>query len=411
MLSLRTATILPPFPQEGSLITFEISSVSYAYPAVLGSHRADLTSALGTVEPALSRVSGAGFEAFVLSTCLRIEIATPTPMDGLDEVLAVIFGKVPTTRGSARREGTAAVEHLFRIAAGLESPVIGEREILVQFRQAAAAAAKHGTASGSFRGLFDAAIATARSVRTELPPDPLGSMAAIAASLTESAERVGVLGYGAMGRSVAEALLVRPHRPVVEVFARRPELIDTAGVIPRSLAEAPAALVTLPAVISATSAKTRLLPANELAELVAARTKRLTLIDMAMPPDFSPSAGADIRYHNIDDLADLARDRMPRERANRMVSEAATAFTQKILAGRRTGALIEHLFQQADHAVTEVVERFAGKLTSPEDETLLEQTAHTAVRKILHGSVRYLTGSGVDEAATVAAAFGIDIAD
>ncbi|MEE8498244.1 MAG: hypothetical protein V3S62_06900 [Acidimicrobiia bacterium] len=411
MLSVLTATTLPSLILEGTLKDLQISSASYAYPAVPGDVRAGLAIALGPIELALSRAAEAGFPAFVLSTCLRIEVAVPTPMDRLDEALTLLFGKVPTPQGSVRRSGTDAVEHLFRIVAGLESPIVGEREILIQFRQAAATAVERGAANGTFRGLLDAAITTARSVRDELPVDPQRSMASIAAGLTAPADRVGVLGHGAMGRSVAEALLALPHRPTVEVYARLRESIDTKGVIARSLTEAPAALMTLPAVISATSAKTRLIPANELADLLAVRSEPLTMIDMAMPPDFCPPADIAVQYYDIDDLADLSRDHVPRDGADRLVAAAATAFTHKIWAGKRTGSLIENLFDQADDAVTEVVDRLAGKLTSPEDRALLEQAAHTVTRKILHRPVRYLSGDGAGEAAAVAAAFGIDLDD
>ncbi len=390
---------------------FEFSSVSYAYPAVPGDDRASLALALGAVDAALARLVDAGISGFILSTCLRIEIATPAPMERIDDALRCIFGEVPTQQGSLRRSGTEAVEHIFRIVSGLESPVIGEREILVQFRRAAADAAKHGEARGTFIGLFDAAIATARSVREELPADPQRSMATIAASLTKPADRVAVFGHGVMGRAVAEALLALEHRPTVEVYVRRPELIASQQVIIRPLSEATSALATLPAVISATSAKTRLIPAEELADLLATRSEPLTMIDMAMPPDFSPPSGVAVEYHDIDDLAALARGRIPREVADQMVAKAAEEFMHKVEAGRRTGHLIEHLFDQADDAVDEVVDRLAGRLSAPEDRALLEQAARTAVRKVLHKPVHYLASGGTDEAVTIAAAFGVGLED
>lgn len=399
------------FSGEGLLTNFDISAISYAYPAVPGDDRALLAASLGTVDTALTRLAEAGIPAFVLSTCLRIEIAVPAPMGRLDEALRVIFGEVPTPQGSVRRSDTAAVEHIFRVVSGLESPVVGEREILVQFRQSVAAATEHGAVNGTFRGLLDAAVATARSVREELPADPQRSMAAIAAGLTQPASRVGVFGHGAMGKSIAEALLRLPGRPIVEVFARRPDSIDTARVIPKPLSEAPSALMTLPAVISATSAKTRLIPADELADLLAARSEPLTLIDMAMPPDFSPPDGLLVRYYDIDDLAALARDHIPREGADGVVSEAAEGFMLKIETGQRAGHIIENLFVQADEAADEVVGRLAGRLSAPEDRALLEQAARSAARKVLHKPVRYLAGDGTNEAATIAAAFGVSLGD
>ncbi len=390
---------------------FEISSVSYTYPAVPSDDRAQLATSLGPVPAALTRLCEAGITSFILSTCLRIEIAVPGSLEQLDEALQILFGDVPKPPGTVHRSGADAVEHIFRIVSGLESPVVGEREILVQFRHAALDAAKHGGAKGTFVGVLDSAIATARSVREELPADPRRSMAAVAAGLTAPADRVAVFGHGEMGRSVAEALLDLPHKPIVEVYVRRPELIASQQVIIRPLSEAPTALVTMPAVVSATSAKTRLIPTDELAALLASRTKPLIMVDMAMPPDFSPPAGAAVEYHDIDHLATLAKDHMPRGRADEIVSHAAEEFLHKIWAGRRTGHLIEHLFDQADEAVDEVVERLAGKLTAPEDRALLEQAARTAAHKVLHRPVRYLSGNGTDDAAAIAAAFGVGLDD
>ncbi len=391
------------------MIEFDVSSVSYAYPIVPSDDRAKLVETLGPIDAALSRLAEAGIPALILSTCLRAEIAVPASMEQLDDALRLLFGEVPKSQGCVRRSGTEAVEHIFRIASGLESPVIGEREILVQFRRAAMQAASHGEARGTFIGLFDAAIATARAVREEFSVDPHRSMAAIAASLTVPADRVAVFGHGTMGGAVADALLSLEHRPTVEVYVRRPELVTNEQVIVRPLTEANAALTEIPAVISATSARTRLIPTSELEDLLAIRIEPLTLIDMAMPPDFSPPPGAEVRYHDIDDLAALARDHVTSEATDRMVAKAAKEFMHKIWVGRRTGHLIEHLFAQADEAVDEVVDRLAGKLSAPEDRVLLEQAARSTARKVLHKPVHYLGSGGTGDAATIAAAFGIDL--
>lgn len=393
------------------MIDFEISSVSYAYPAVPGDDRAHLATRMGAVDTALTRLADAGIPAFILSTCLRIEIVIPERLGRRDDALQLIFGEVPTVRGCVQRSGTEAVEHIFRIVSGLESPVIGEREILVQFRRAAMDAAEHGGAKGSFIGLFDSAIATARSIREDLPADPQRSMAVIAANLTVPADRVAVVGQGAMGRAVVDALLSLEHRPTVEVYVRRPELVVSQRAMVRPLSEAASAIATVPALISATSAKARVIPAGELANLLGTRSESLTLIDMAMPPDFSPPAGTAVDYHDIDSLAALAQDHIPHETADRMVAEAATRFVHKMWAGRRTGNLIEYLFRQADEAADEVVDRLAGKLSTPEDRALLEQAARSAARKVLHKPVHYLSSEGADEAVTIAAAFGVGLGD
>ena len=391
---------------ETTLIDLPISAASFAYPAVAGDDRARYATSLGAIGASLTRLAEAGISAFVLSTCLRIEVVVHGPKDHLDGALLLLFGDTEPIDG-IHRSGTVAVEHVFRVAAGLESPILGEREILTQFRQATACAAEHGAANGPLLGLLDAAIATARAARRHLPVDPARSMASIAATLVADTGRVGILGHGTMGRSVAEALLARPEPPTVEIFARRPEKVDTPGAVVRPLTEAPEAFHTHPAIVSATSAKTRLIPTDTLRALLARRVESLLLVDMAMPPDLDPPEGVPVRYVDIDDLADLARETISPIDADRFVAAAAADYVQRVRTRAQAGALIRSLFDRADVAAAEAVDRFAGKLTRPEDRPLLEQVARATVRKLLHHPVRYIGEGNDDTFDVIASAFGI----
>ncbi len=386
---------------------FTITSISFSYPAVSSEERALLATRLRSAKIALTLLSQHGVTAFLLSTCLRLELVVSGSAEKLGEAVRVVFGDMALPSGKVQREGSIAVEHLFRIVGGLESPVIGEREILVQFRQAVTDAIDHGGADGPFIGLFGAAIATARAVRTELPEDPQRSMAAIAADLVGTADRVAVFGYGAMGRALTEAILDLDHEPAVAVYVRRPELVVDDRVSVHPLNEAALAVSDSPAVISATSAKTRILPTDELRRALSRRTHPLTLIDMAMPPDFSPDEGALVNYFDIDHLASLARTHIVRDGADRLVAEAADEFMRKAVSGQRTGQVIKHIFEHADEVVNDVVSRLAGKLTAPGDRELLTQAAHSAVRKVLDRPVRYVAGEGTDHVGAIAAAFGV----
>lgn len=387
---------------------FTINSISFAYPAVSSEERALLATRLRSAKVALTLLSQHGVTAFLLSTCLRLELVVSGSAEKLGEAVRVVFGDMALPSGKVQREGSSAVEHLFRIVAGLESPVIGEREILVQFRQAVTDSTDHGGADGPLIGLFGAAIASARAVRAELPEDPQRSMAAIAADLVGTADRVAVFGYGTMGRALTEAILDLDHEPAVEVYVRRPELVVDARVSVHPLSEAVLAVSESPAVISATSAKTRILPTDELRRALSRRTQPLTLIDLAMPPDFSPDEGALVDYFDIDHLASLAQTHIVRDGADRLVAEAADEFIRKAVSAQRTGHVIKHIFEHADEVVNDVVSRLAGKLTAPGDRELLTQAAHSAVRKVLDRPVRYVAGEGTDDVGAIAAAFGVN---
>ncbi len=391
-------------PRAGDL---EINAASYAYPAVAADVRAHYATALEPMDGALGRLAEAGLSAFVLSTCLRIEVVVDGPRTRLDDALELLFGHAASVDGVVYRSGTAVVEHLFRVAAGLESAVLGEREISTQFRQAASKAVERGAARGRLVGLLDAAIATARASRRYLPSDPARSMATLAASLVGDVPDVAILGYGTMGRAVAEALRSRPRPPRVEVFVRRPETVDAPGLVVRSLDDAAEAIRRRPVVVSATSADTRLVPTEALRRLLVRRTDPLLLIDLAMPPDFEPPGGTPVRYVDIDDLADLARRAAPPVGVDRFVAEAAAEWIRRARVRGEAGALIRSLFAQADLAAAAVVDRFAGKLSNPADRKLLEQATRAAVRKLLHHPVRFI-GDGNDETfAVLASAFGI----
>ena len=168
----------------------DVSSATFAYPQQSGEVRAELAERLtraGTLD-----------SGFVLSTCLRIEVTVPGPHSSLDNALQTLFGNLPDDIRPRIRQGDRAVTHLFRVAAGLESPILGEQEILTQFRQTVLEAEAAGAAEGLFAGLLETAVSVGRQARDLIPGSPHNSMAAVAAQTIGSASRVAVLGWGIM---------------------------------------------------------------------------------------------------------------------------------------------------------------------------------------------------------------------
>jgi glutamyl-tRNA reductase len=308
------------------------------------------------------------------------------------------------------RSGEAAIAHLFRVAAGLESPILGEREILTQFRQALADAEERGSVTGLTAKLLETAVAVGRQARELLPDSPHDSMAAVAAQVVGGADRVAVLGAGLMAQAVVMGLLGLPAPPDVTVVARTPENVAIPGVTVRAMTAASEVIATFPAVVSATSAKQRLIPEAELAEALARRSDTLTLVDMAMPPDLLPPPGAAIRYVDIDELAGKAARRPRGEDADAMVNAAAAEAYRRFTDHHAVGPVIGGLMRAADEIVDRTVDRFAGRLGQGDDDRLLRQAAHTVARSLLASPVSYLrSGDRPAEAVDlIAAAFGID---
>lgn len=327
----------------------------------------------------------------VLSTCLRVEVAVPGPQSLLEQTLHHLFGDLVESIQPQQRGGERAVVHLYRVAAGLESPILGEQEVLSQFRQALIEAEEAGRVTGVFARLLEGAVGAGRHARELIPGSPHGSMAAVAAQAVGTAGRVAVLGAGIMSSAVVDGLLMLPAPPEVTVVARHPEKVgrrEVVEVLP--FERAIAAIETFPAVISATSAKRRPVADHALAAALARRSTPLLLIDMAMPPDFEPPRDAKVDYLDIDDLARMADRRSRSEEADALVETAAAAAYRQYRDHHEIGPLIGGLISQADHLVAETVSRFAGRLGGPDDESVLRQTAHTVARALLAGPIAYL---------------------
>lgn len=351
----------------------DLSSATYAYPHLDGADRATVARRLAQteVEPGV----------FVLSTCLRVEVVGPVDASRMAEIVASMMGDTDFT--PQLRTGAEAVEHVFRVAAGLESPVVGEVEVLTQFRQAVADLKAGGSVDGAFLKILESAIATGRSAREILGISPHDTMAAVAAQIVGAAPEVAVIGSGAMAAAVLTALAGLPAPPRVTVVARSPEKLAGDDHMSLPLDRLDEVLQGFPAVVSATAASTRLMDEDRMSQALASRSEPLTMVDMAMPPDFSPSAGALVRYVGIDDLARLAQGRGQTDSVTDHVSAAAAGAHHHYANQDRAIPVIRSIMASAEAAVEETYSRFAGRLSEPADREILRQAVHTVARKLV----------------------------
>lgn len=359
-----------------------LRSLSFAHPGVPAEERARLARSL--------LKTGEG--PFLLTTCLRVEMASVT--EG---------GTFPSSEGLSAtgrlREDEEAFQYLCRVAAGLESPLVGEPEVLGQFRQALNRYRQLRAHHASLVRILEAAVGVARRTRRLLGDEPGGSLAAVAARLAQPYERVAILGSGAMARATSAGL---DGKDVV-VFARRSVEVGNRQTLPWD--EAERALRSFPVVISTYPGKVAM--THGFRSALRERTESLLLIDLGMPPAFSPEHDL-VRYIGIDELA-AAADARPSPTVDQKLQEDAQKSWRRLETPVRTSEVIAALTAVANQAADEEVARFAQRFRSAEDpERLLRQLAHTVARRVLHPPISYL-GSGPAEAVEVLAeAFGVD---
>jgi glutamyl-tRNA reductase len=137
------------------------------------------------------------------------------------------------------------------------------------------------------------------------------------------------------------------------------------------------------------------------------RTEPLLLIDLGMPPAFSPEHDL-VRYIGIDELA-AAADARPSPTVDQKLKEDAQKSWRRLETPVRTSEVIAALTAVANQAADEEVARFAQRLRSAEDpERLLRQLAHTVARRVLHPPISYLSSGPAEAVEVLAEAFGVD---
>ncbi len=353
-------------------------------------------------------VAAAGVrEAVILSTCNRTEVyatfAGTPDVARLARFLAEDRGVEPGVLGPALalRTGGDTVGHLFRVAAGLDSMVRFEIEILPQVRAAADAARGAGTLGVELDGLFRRAVSAGRRVRREVavgtPRRSLGRSAvdAAAAALGGLCGRtVLVLGTGKIATVVVERVRELAATPLV--CSRSQERAERlAGRAGRALALAGLdhGLAAADVVVACTAAPRLLVDAGQVGRVAATRTMAgapLVLVDLAVPRTVDPAVrgvpGAlllDLEDLGQASLQDTARLAAALGAGERVVEEEARRF-MAWTAGRQAGPIIAALRRSAEELCERELERaLAGR--SSIDRVAAGAALRRAVAKLLHG--------------------------
>jgi glutamyl-tRNA reductase len=378
-------------------------------------------------------------EAVVLSTCNRVEIygSVPSYHAGFQALKRLLCESREVDAESiseplySHYEDDAAV-HLFTVAAGLDSMVLGEPQILSQVREALRRSTAEGATGPALTALFHAAARAGRTVRSDTSvgaaPD-----AFIAAGADLAAETLGglegkvalVVGAGQMS-ALALKHLRRRGVGTVRVLNRSIEraraLAERAGAEHGDLEALPDAIAAADLVISATGAAGIIVTEDVLRAAVSGRERPLFVLDLAVPRDVDPEAAAieGVRLVDIDGLREAleARDDGAPEdiaRAHDIVGAEVHRFTLR-RRSERLAPLIHALRERGDAAAAAELERFRSDLSglTPDERAAVEALARGIVAKLLHDPIvqlKELSTPGTEDAHAKLAAelFGLEL--
>ena len=362
-------------------------------------------------------------EAVILNTCNRVELylARPVIERPLDpDLLAEFLSEFHQMPAAAIRPhltelaGADAVRHVFRVAASLDSMIVGEGQIAAQVKRAYERAHERSASGPLLHAVFQHAFSTAKRVRSETGISRGHvSVSSVAIDYVKEVftrfddKTVLVIGAGKMGALTLRHLKnLRPQR--VLVTNRSPDRAQAmaaecnGAAIPWTNLDT--ALAQADIILSTTGAPEPIVTLQRWNEVLAKRAAGTAVIlDIAVPRDFDPRIhdGDRTCLFNIDDLkriqqqtlADRKKYIIPAE----VIVEQEQAKFLKDWARRRNGPIIARLTQDVDQKRQEVVRQLLDKLNgrlTEDDKRYLEKAFHLFQSRILHGPI-----TALDEAA------------
>ncbi len=377
-------------------------------------------------------------EALLLSTCNRVEVyaVVQTFHGGLADITDVLARQSAMALDQLSDHlyvhyAAAGVEHLFSVAAGLDSMVVGEPQILGQLRAAYASAEQAGTVGRTLHEVAQQALRVGKRVHTETGIDAVGA-SVVSEALTDAAatlacagrpglagRRALVLGAGSMGGLAAAQL--RRARVAEIVLANRTQA-SAQRLAAQCVAEGtparavgldgvPAVLATVDLVVCCTGAAGAVLGVEQVAEArgrVPDQPRRLVVCDLGLPRDVEPGVG-DLPGVTLLDLTTVARRLAQRPTGSSAISAAHRLVAQEVhsyLVAQRTAEVtptVTALRKRAAEVVDAELLRLDGRLpgldTAVRDE--LARTVRRVVDKLLHAPtvrVKQLAEAGDGEA-------------
>jgi glutamyl-tRNA reductase len=384
-------------------------------------------------------------EALVLATCNRIEVFAEVERfhGGVSDVSRVLARQAGATVEELSPYVTVhyedqAVAHLFSVAAGLDSMVVGETQVLGQLRAAYALARDEGTVGRALHPVAQRALRVGKRVHTETGIDRAGA-SLVSVSLDRAEDVIGplagrralVVGAGSMGSLAATTLARRGADVVVSTRteAHAARLADGLGGRAAPLADLPAELADADVLLTCTGATGLVIGTDVVAAAMAGRDGRpLVVVDLALPRDVDPGAAALPGVHVVD-LALLQGERAATPggsaqnpvvaddvAAAHTIVEAEAALLRAERQAAEVAPTVSALRSQAAEVVDAELLRLSTRLPGldAQDRAEIARTVRRVVDKLLHEPtvrVKELAAApgGTDYAGALRALFGLGL--
>ncbi len=350
-------------------------------------------------------------EAVVLSTCNRTEIyAVADRYHGaIDDIRTFLTDLSGLDIESFSDHVYAyhddfAVSHLFKVASGLDSAVLGESEILGQVRGAFERANEEGAAGSELSRLFSSALGVGRRVRVETGI-ARGTTSVSQAAVAMAVDRLGslddrrilVLGAGEIGAGMAVALAGTAGLAEVLVAnrtrTRAVALAARTGGRVVDFGELGEALTTVDVMLTSTGATETIIDRDDIEAVMAHRDQRpLLIVDVAVPRDVEPAVAdlPDVTLLDMDDLrtfAELGIAERRREIASvqDIVDDEVNRFFEA-LAAREVAPIVAGLRERAESIRAAEFERYTARLAdlTPRERAAVEGLTKGILNKLLH---------------------------
>lgn len=376
----------------------------------------EIRSALGRLRshPAIE-------ESILLSTCNRVELLLtaqdPDRAIAAAKQLLVDAKQMPLERFEPAlylHQGEAAVRHIFKVAASLDSMVVGEPQILGQVKAAYRHATEEKSSGVILNRLLHRTFFVAKRIRSETGiGDHAVSISYAAIELGRKIfgdladKQVLLIGAGEMAELAVEHLIrQRVGRVFVanRSFERGMELASRFEGDAIAFSEIPGHLGQVDIVISSTGAQDYVVRKSDLKGVMRGRRNRpLFFIDIAVPRDIDPQLNHldNIYVYDIDDLNEVVDDnRLDRQReaqkAQRIVDEAVVQFRQWY-TGLDVVPTLKVLRQKINAMGQAELEKAAAQLAhlAPRDQETIAKMLQATINKILHEPTHYLKSSGM----------------
>ena len=352
-------------------------------------------------------------EATILSTCNRTEIYCASESPALEHTLAWLASSGGVEASMLRShtytlQGDEAARHVFRVASGLDSMVLGEPQILGQMKDAVRAADGAGAMGTTLHQLFQRSFAVAKEVRstTDIGAHSISMAAAavrLSAQLFEDLSKIKILFVGAGEMIDLAATHFAAKNPTLMVIANRTmergqALASRFGAQTMPLADLPERLHEFDAVISCTASILPIIGLGAVERAVKMRRRSpIFMVDLAVPRDIEVEVKAlpDIYLYTVDDLAQVVQTGKESRQAAvleaEVIIDAGVQNFMSWLTQRAAVPLIQQINAQADEWRTLEINRAKKLLARGEPiDSVLEALARGMSQKMLHGTLAEL---------------------